>query len=261
MNQVFQISALRDNYIHVIRTNTGKTAVVDPSEEEPVCRFLKEKNWSLHYILNTHHHWDHTGGNVGLKKKWPQAQVIGFAGDAHRIPQIDILVQENEMWKGEGLEFQVLFIPGHTLGHIAFWFQKEGWLFCGDTLFAMGCGRLFEGTAQQMLSSLNKLKSLPLKTQIYCGHEYTLHNGHFALEVDSENLALKKRVKQTEELRKKGISTVPFLLEEERDTNPFLRCSIFLKKPPPPLQSWMQAQKNLNELRLFSRIREFKDHY
>ena len=160
MIEVIQIPALKDNYIHILRSPLGQTAVVDPSLEEPVSQFLKKKKWGLNFIFNTHHHYDHVGGNTNLKKIW-NCSIIGFAQDIQRIPQADQAVQKNQILKWH--ECKILFIPGHTLGHIAFWFQKDHLLFCGDTLFGMGCGRLFEGTARQMLDSLKILSALPKK--------------------------------------------------------------------------------------------------
>ena len=262
--QVFQIPALSDNYIHVVRNASGQTAVVDPSLAKPVHQFLKERGWSLDYILNTHHHYDHTDGNGELKKVW-DAQVIGFSQDAHRIPYIDQKMEEDEIWHFGHHPCHILFIPGHTLGHIAFWFPKDDVLFCGDTLFAMGCGRLFEGTKKQMLSSLNKLSKLPEKTTIYCGHEYSENNGQFALQIEGGNSILKKRMKQIIEKRKHQLSTVPFTLLEELQTNPFLRCDEFSKNSQrvthSALRKWIQNKKDISELEWFTKIRELKDHF
>ena len=223
--QVFQLPVLQDNYIYIIRDiNTEKTAVVDPSLAEPVNSFLKEKNWILDFIFSTHHHWDHTGGNLQLKKTW-NCQILGFAKDAHRIPGIDRHLQEEEDFTFGDLPCRVLFFPGHTLGHIAYWFFEEKKLFIGDTLFAMGCGRLFEGSPQQMFTSLNQIKSFPSDTEVFCAHEYTEKNGHFALSVDPQNQKLKDRMKKVQTSREQNQATVPFFLSEELKTNPFLRAS------------------------------------
>ena len=259
MIEVFTIPALRDNYIYALRSVDGKTAVVDPSEPEPVHQFLKSRKWSLDFILNTHHHPDHTGGNLKLKEIY-NCLIMGFEQDAHRIPGIDIHLKENETWKWGSHSAQILFIPGHTLGHIAFWFSKEKLVFCGDTLFGMGCGRVFEGTYQQMLSSLKKLAALPSDTLIYCGHEYTKENGEFALLVDGENKALKKRMTQVR--KKQGQFTIPFLLSEEIKTNPFLNGGRLAQGglTHPKLKQWIKNQnKPPSELEVFTQIRKLKD--
>ena len=222
--QVFQLPALQDNYIYILHdSRKGKTAVIDPTLAKPVKAFLKQKKWSLDLILNTHHHYDHTGGNLELKTQWP-CPVAGFSQDAHRLPGLDWPLKEEEEGHFGTYPFRVLFLPGHTLGHIAYWFFEEKKLFVGDTLFAMGCGRLFEGTAQQMFQSLSKIKALPQDTQIFSGHEYTKKNGYFALSQDPSNKHLKVRMKQVCAKRAKGQSTQPFLLSEELKTNPFLRA-------------------------------------
>ena len=177
----------------------------------------------MDFIFNTHHHWDHTGGNLQLKKKW-RCRVLGFAKDAERIPGIDQALHEREDFVFGKSACRVLFLPGHTLGHIAYWFFKEKKLFIGDTLFAMGCGRLFEGSPRQMFSSLNQIKIFPSETEVFCAHEYTEKNGRFALSVDSENPELKSRMRTVRLKRKKNQPTVPFFLSEELKTNPFLRA-------------------------------------
>lgn len=223
--QVFQIPVLQDNYIYVLHDkDTQKTAVVDPALSEPVNLLLKEKKWKLDFIFNTHHHWDHTGGNLELKKKW-NCRILGFKKDIHRIPGIDQHLQEGEELNFGKIPCRIFFFPGHTLGHIAYWFFEEKKLFIGDTLFAMGCGRLFEGSPQQMFVSLNKIKSFPPETEVFCAHEYTEKNGRFALSVDPQNQNLKDRMKTVQTRRKGNQATVPFFLSEELKTNPFLRAS------------------------------------
>ncbi len=222
--QVFQLPVLQDNYIYILRDEENKkTATIDPALSDPVQHFLLKKKWNLDYIFNTHHHIDHIGGNLALKKQW-NPQITGFAKDSHRIPGIVKHLKENEELKFGSQNFRVLFLPGHTLGHIAYWFYKCKLLFCGDVLFGMGCGRLFEGSAEQMFHSLQKIKALPPETKIYCAHEYTERNGQFALHVDPHNLNLKKRMKQVLAKRNRQEPTVPFLLSEELKTNPFLRA-------------------------------------
>ena len=222
--EIFQLAVLEDNYIYILHDPSTQTvAVVDPSIAPPVQQFLHKKNWKLDYILNTHHHWDHTGGNKVLKREWG-CKVVGFLQDAHRIPEIDIPLNEGDTFSFGSTSCKVLFLPGHTIGHIAFWFSKEKKLFCGDTLFAMGCGRLFEGSYQQMFDSLSIIKKLPKDTEIYCAHEYTEQNGQFALTVDPKNQDLKQRMKQVVDQRKSKKPTIPFLLSEDLKTNPFLRA-------------------------------------
>lgn len=225
--KVYQIPSLKDNYIHILK-NKDEVLVVDPSTAEDVISFLDQKGWGLNYILNTHHHQDHIGGNLKLKAKY-KSLVLGFEKDKHRLPGIDQTLKSGEVWCWQESECHVLFIPGHTLGHIAFWFKKEGVLFCGDTLFAMGCGRLFEGTSQQLHQSLNTLSQLPETTQIYCGHEYSEKNGRFALSVEGKNIQLQERFEKILEMRSRELSTVPFTLKEELQTNPFLRTGLWLQ--------------------------------
>ena len=261
--KVYQIPDLQDNYVHILKNSNGETAVIDPSTAESVNQFLEEKNWSLDYILNTHHHYDHVGGNNQLKKKW-NCTVIGFEKDKKRIPSITQTVQEKQEWIWGDQACQILFIPGHTLGHIAYWFKNSNVLFCGDTLFAMGCGRLFEGTPSQMFKSLNQIKSLSKNTQIYCGHEYSEKNAIFALEIESHNEHLQKRSQQIIQKRKQKKSTVPFLLSEELQTNPFLRTKEILTTPSllnPSLQKWILQQTQISELKLWAKIRLLKDQY
>ena len=188
------IPCLNDNYSYLIFDKSNKNAcVIDPSESKPVIKAIEENKVKLKYILNTHHHYDHVGGNKELKEKY-DSKIVGFKDDKDRIPEIDILVEDNQIWKEENFEAKIYHIPGHTTGHIAFHFFKEKKIFTGDTLFSLGCGRIFEGTYEQMFNSLNKIKILPKDTEIYCGHEYTLKNGDFCLANDSNNMKLKKKI-------------------------------------------------------------------
>jgi hydroxyacylglutathione hydrolase len=222
-HEIIIVPALKDNYAYIIICKeTGKVACIDPSEASPVIQILEKRNLKLDYILNTHHHWDHIGGNIELKEKY-DAKIIGFVGDEKRIPAIDQTANENEIIKIGNLSAEILFIPGHTLGHIAYYFPNEKALFCGDTLFSCGCGRLFEGTAKQLYESLEKLKNLPDETLVYCGHEYTLANIEFALTLEPSNLDLQKRKIAAEKLRKQNLPTIPSSIGLEKLTNPFLR--------------------------------------
>ena len=184
------ISCLSDNYSYLIHDEVSNTvAIIDPSEFKTCDKIIKKYN-KLDFILNTHHHADHVNGNLELKKKY-NSKILGFSQDKKRIPGIDILLEENQKQKIGNLEFKVIFIPGHTKGHIAFFFSKEKIAFTGDTLFSLGCGRVFEGTHEEMFYSLNKIKNLPPDTKIYCGHEYTKSNLNFCLAYDTKNTFLK----------------------------------------------------------------------
>jgi hydroxyacylglutathione hydrolase len=219
-----QIPVLRDNYVYLLHDEaSGATGVVDPSVAEPVLAKLAETSWRLTHILNTHHHPDHTGGNLEIKRA-TGAVIVGPRADRDRIPGIDVAVADGERYTLGTEAAEVFDVPGHTRGHIAYWFKDSRALFCGDTLFLMGCGRLFEGTPEQMWRSLGKLRRLPGETRVYCGHEYTQANARFALTVDPENAALVARARRVDELRAQGKSTVPGTMEEEVATNPFLRA-------------------------------------
>jgi len=213
--------------------------VVDPGEAKPIIDFVESNNINLKYILNTHHHFDHVGGNLELKKRY-NSKVIGFEGDKDRIPEIDTLVSDLKIWKEDNFEAKIYHIPGHTSGHIAFHFFKEKKIFTGDTLFSLGCGRIFEGTYEQMFHSLEKIKILPKDTEIYCGHEYTLQNSNFCLVHDSNNLQLKNKITKIKEKLDNELPTVPTTLEDE------IQCNIFLKA---------------KDLQTFSKLRDLKDNF
>jgi hydroxyacylglutathione hydrolase len=219
-----QIPVLRDNYVYLLRDEaSGATGVVDPSVAEPVLAVLAETGWRLTHILNTHHHPDHTGGNLEIKRA-TGAIVVGPRADRDRIPGIDVAVADGERYALGTEAAEVFDVPGHTRGHIAYWFKDSRALFCGDTLFLMGCGRLFEGTPEQMWRSLSKLRRLPGETRVYCGHEYTQANARFALTVEPQNAALVARARRVDALRAEGQSTVPGTMADELATNPFLRA-------------------------------------
>jgi hydroxyacylglutathione hydrolase len=217
------VPCLSDNYAYLVHdADSGLCAVVDPSEAPPVRAALDRTGWKLTHILNTHHHFDHTGGNVALKEAFG-AQVVGPAKDRERIPGIDVGVEEGAPWTFGARTVPVLEIPAHTRAHIAFVFDDAA--FTGDTLFAMGCGRLFEGTPEMMWTSLSKLMTLPDATRIYCGHEYTQSNGRFALTLEPSNAALVARMRDVDAARAKGAPTIPSTMGLEKQTNPFLRPS------------------------------------
>lgn len=218
------IPCLRDNYAYLVRHDGGAEAiVVDPSEAAPVRAALRSAGLDLVGILNTHHHMDHVGGNEELVQDFPGIPVFGHVSDRGRIPEQTRFVEHAERFSVAGLEFAVQHIPGHTLGAVAYIVGDA--VFTGDTLFAAGCGRLFEGTPAQMYRSLNvELGSLPDATRVYCGHEYTANNLRFAASVEPSNGAVQRKAERVAELRKQGVPTVPSSIGEERETNPFLRC-------------------------------------
>lgn len=220
--EIVQVPLLHDNYAYLLREpKSGLVGVVDPSVAGGPLKAAENRGWAISHVLNTHHHWDHTGGNLEIKRE-TGCIIVGPSYDRDRVPGIDVEVSEGEPFRFGETFAEIIFIPGHTRGHIAFWFKSEAALFVGDTLFALGCGRLFEGTPAQMFESLQKLKALPDETRIYCGHEYTLDNGEFALTLDPDNQALKARMDDVYALRAQGLPTVPSFMSEEKKTNPFL---------------------------------------
>ena len=223
MLNIHLVPCLNDNYAYLVHeTATNAVAVVDPSEAAPVFAALQKHGLKLTHILNTHHHFDHTGGNLELKEK-TGAKIIGPKADAERIPGLDVGLGEGDTLEFGKTKARVFDIPAHTRGHIAFWFETDKAVFTGDTMFAMGCGRLFEGTPQQMWTSLSKLAALPKDTRVYCGHEYTQSNGRFALTLEPNNQALKTRMAEVDRLRAQGLPTIPSTIGVELETNPFLR--------------------------------------
>ncbi len=224
MLKIDLIPCLSDNYAYLLQDGAGAVGVVDPSEPGPVEAVLKRLGLKLTHIFNTHHHFDHTGGNLDLKAAYG-ATVIGPGADAHRIPGIDVGVVEGDIVPFGKTEAGVLDIPAHTSGHIAFHFAADTAVFTGDTLFAMGCGRLFEGTPADMFAAMRKLEALPASTRVYCGHEYTESNGRFALTVEPDNSDLVARMDVVRRLRAASQATIPSTIAEERATNPFMRAA------------------------------------
>jgi len=234
------IPCLHDNYSYLVIDEKNNIAcAIDPSEAKPIIKYLEKKNINLKYILNTHHHYDHVGGNQELKKKY-NAHVIGYRGDKDRIPEIDTLVDDQEIWKQESFEAKIIHIPGHTLGHVCFYFFNEEAAFTGDTLFSLGCGKIFEGSYEQMFNSLMKIKALPLKTKIYCGHEYTKQNSKFCITHDKNNENLKNKIKIIDKKLENNLPTIPSTIREELD------CNIFLRS---------------NKVETFSKLRDLKDNF
>jgi hydroxyacylglutathione hydrolase len=223
MLEIITLPVLTDNYIYLIHDPVShETAVVDPALAQPVLDMLQQKGWQLTYIWNTHHHSDHIGGNLKLKQQ-TGCKIIAAQADSARIPGIDQGVSEGDVVSLGSHKARVIATPGHTRAHIVYHFAEDKLLFCGDTLFAMGCGRLFEGTPEQMWQSLQKLKTLPPDTKVYCTHEYTQNNGHFALTVEPDNKALQQRMLEVDKRRQQDKSTLPTTIADELATNPFLR--------------------------------------
>lgn len=220
MPQIHILPAFDDNYIYIVR-HMDRTLVVDPGDAAPVIQFLEEKDWALNLIFVTHHHHDHIGGVARLKARY-DAPVIGPAKEMDKVTSIDRGVSAGDRVTLSSIEFDVLETPGHTLGHIAFHAPTVRLLFCGDTLFGMGCGRMFEGTPDQMWGSLQSLAALPDDTLVYCGHEYTVANGRFAAAVEPENLDILHRNGAAQALRERNLPTVPSTIAAEKKTNPFL---------------------------------------
>ncbi len=256
--KIIRIPVLSDNYIFVLHdSQTQQAVVVDPAVAQPVLDCLNELQADLVAIFNTHHHSDHVGGNRQLISAFPSAIVYGGKEDKGRIPHQQVYLQEGDQVEFAGRKANILFVPGHTKAHIAYYFpptttETAGELFCGDTLFAGGCGRLFEGTPSQMVESLSKFRNLPENTRVWCAHEYTLNNLKFAITVEKENIELKNRYNQVQNARQQNIPTVPSYIGLEKLTNPFLRWD----KPS------VKLAMNLREPnRVFARLRGMKDNF
>lgn len=253
--KIHAIPALKDNYIWtLINTETSEVIIVDPGESMPAIHFLSQNNLSLTAILVTHHHWDHTNGIGELKDKY---DVKVYGAKIENIPTVTHALNDQEIFKIENFpEFLAISIPGHTLGHMAYY--GNGLLFSGDTLFSAGCGRLFEGTAEQLYTSLQKLSALPDETKIYCGHEYTQKNLQFAHLVEPNNADILNRLNEVNRLRQANLPSLPSSLYQEKLTNPFLRCDsdeliTNVEK--------FSNQKLVNTVDVFTCLRKWKDSY
>lgn len=252
--EIHQFPCLNDNYGVLIHdADKNVTATIDTPEVAPIEAALAEKGWTLTHILNTHHHGDHTGGNAELKAK-TGCTITGPKPEAAKIPGLDTAVGEGDTYDFGGHVAQIIETPGHTLGHIAYYFAEDGVAFVGDTLFALGCGRVFEGTMDQMWSGLQKLMTLPVETTVYCGHEYTLANAAFAITIEPDNQELVERVKQIEALRADSKPTVPTTLDVELRTNPFLR-------PASPGVQKQLGMVGADPAAVFAEVRRRKDNF
>jgi hydroxyacylglutathione hydrolase len=250
------IPVLSDNYSYlIVDDESGRAAVVDPSEAGPVLAAVEAAEVQLEKVLCTHYHWDHVGGIDGLRERHPDLQVVAGEIDGERISSCDVRLADGETVRVGRLEGRVLFVPCHTRGHVAYFFEadSENALFCGDMLFVGGCGRFFEGTAQQMHRALNEVfAALPTDTAVYCGHEYTVSNFQFALSVDADNRALQDKMRWAKAQRRDDRPTVPSTLGEERTYNPFMRVD------QPALQ---QAVGATDPVEVMARLRERKNRF
>jgi len=248
------IPCLNDNYSYLIHDEISNTvAIVDPSEFMPCDTIISKNYQKLDFILNTHHHYDHVGGNEELKKKY-NSKVLGFENDKNRIPQIDTVLKDNQEFKIGTLNFTTIFIPGHTRGHVAFYFKKERVVFTGDTLFSLGCGRVFEGTYKQMFQSLNKLKNLPGETKVYCGHEYTFKNLEFCLKFNPNNDFLKKKKNDIKLSLKNKKPTIPSTIADE------IKANIFFRVNDPDIKKAINLE-NSPDIEIFTKLRDLKDNF
>ncbi len=238
MIKVEIVNCLKDNFSYIIHNN-DEALVIDPGESRPIEKLLEKMKLKLKYILNTHHHFDHVDGNSSLKEKY-NCKIIGFEDDSKRIPGIDICLKNEEIFSEKNFKFKVYHTPGHTLGHICYHFFEEKKLFTGDTLFSLSCGRLFEGTYEDMYKSLSLIKAFDKNTLIYFGHEYTLSNSKFCIRYDPDNEYLKKKILEISKNIKAGIPTTPSVLKDE------LECNIFLKA---------------ENIETFAKLRDLKDNF
>jgi hydroxyacylglutathione hydrolase len=248
------IPARRDNYIYALRDpESDRVAVIDPTEAGPVIREVERHGWQIGVVLNTHHHDDHIAGDLQIKSRY-RCPVVGATSDRARMPEVDRGVEPGDHFQFGSEMIEVIGTPGHTRSHLSFYFPQTGVVFCGDTLFSLGCGRLFEGTAEQMWASLLRLRALPSETQVCCAHEYTLANARFALTLEPENPALLARIEHAQRQRDHGAPTVPTTIAEECATNPFLRAD-------EPSMAQVLGMTGASPARIFAELRHRKDHF
>ncbi len=252
--EIVTIPCLSDNYAFLAHdAASGQTALIDAPEPGPILTALDARNWKLSHVLLTHHHWDHVDGLAGILEHHP-AKVVGAAADAHRLPPLDLQVREGDTFEIGGEPVHVLDVSGHTIGHIAFYMPESTAVFTADSLMALGCGRLFEGTPAQMWASLGKLAALPDETVVCSGHEYTQSNAKFAITVDPDNAALQQRTQDIDSARAAGDPTVPSTLALEKATNPFLRAT------DPGIKTQL-GMENADPVSVFAEIRARKDRF
>ena len=252
MTEILIVKCLSDNYVYIYSNKNGDAFVVDPSEAGPVIDALNKHRLNLKFILNTHHHFDHVGGNFELKEKY-ECNIVGSKKDFERIPGIDIQVSEGDIWNFDEHNAQIIEIPGHTSGHIAFYFESLKLVFTGDTLFSLGCGRLFEGSPEMMWKSLTKLRNLPDETKIYCGHEYTLSNGNFISSIYPSD-EIESKINRLKSLDKQNIPSIPSTIGDEK------RLNIFLKADDEDLINSLGLTGKSPE-EVFGHIRNLKDSF
>nr|WP_321254495.1 hydroxyacylglutathione hydrolase [uncultured Ruegeria sp.] len=252
--EIVTIPCLSDNYAFLAHDAvSGQTALIDAPEPGPILAALDARGWKLSHVLLTHHHWDHVDGLAGILEHH-SAKVIGAAADAHRLPHLDLQVREGDTFEIGGEPVHVLDVSGHTIGHIAFYMPESTAVFTADSLMALGCGRLFEGTPAQMWASLGKLAALPDETIVCSGHEYTQSNAKFAITVDPGNAALQQRTQDIDRARAAGDPTVPSTLALEKATNPFLRAT------DPGIKTQL-GMENADPVSVFAEIRARKDRF
>ena len=252
--EIVTVPCLSDNYAFLAHdATTGETALIDAPEAGPILSELDARGWRLTHVLLTHHHWDHVDGLADILDRHP-AKVVGAAADAHRLPSLDVQVSEGDRFDIGGEPVEVFDVSGHTIGHVAYYMPQSHAVFTADSLMALGCGRLFEGSAEQMWASLSKLAALPDDTLVCSGHEYTQSNARFALTVDPENPALQRRAAEIEAARAAGRPTVPSLLGLEKATNPFLRAT------DPAIQAHL-GTLGADPAQVFAEIRAGKDRF
>jgi len=253
--KVVQRPALKDNYAFLLHDEeTGCTAAIDTPEVAPIVKALEENQWTLTHILNTHHHWDHTGGNVELCAKFPDVQIVAPKKEVAKTPpRVDVAVEHGDVVRVGSFEFQVVDVGGHTLGHVAYYSEAQGAAFVGDSIFAMGCGRMFEGDYDQFTASLKRLVALPDATVLYCAHEYTEANARFAVTVEPNNEDLRRRVDDVRAQRAADLPTVPTTVALEKATNPFVRFDAARKA--------LNLPADASDVDVFTAVRKLKDNF
>jgi hydroxyacylglutathione hydrolase len=262
--RIVSVPCLQDNYAYLVICEVDAVAaVVDPSESEPVLAALSREGVTLKAVWNTHHHWDHTGGNKELLEAYPELEVVGHASDKGRIPGQTTFARDGDrVTLGQEVSASIIHNPGHTSGAISYYLEEHAAVLTGDTLFCAGCGRLFEGTPEQMHASLSRLAALPESTRVYCGHEYTAANLRFAGAVEPDNRAVKERAAQVEQIRALGRPSIPATMAEERATNPFLRVAEpGVMRAVHPDNRRDDPAADQSPVQVFAALRRWKDHF